>query len=92
MSDRRTLANRSNASKSTGPKSEDGKSTVSSNATQQKLMLPERALMLLTRYQTTLDNQIYKALRSLREAQEWRLKTIEGLAAQEDEVDCDSLQ
>lgn len=53
---------------------------------QQKLVLPERALMLFTRYQTTLDNQIYKALRALREAQEWRLKTIEVLTASEDEA------
>jgi hypothetical protein len=34
-------------------------------------------LELLARYQTTLDNQLYKALRALREAQEWRLKTLE---------------
>ena len=59
---------------------------------QQKLMLPERALMLFTRYQTTLDNQIYKALRALREAQEWRLKTIEGLDAGEGETVCDGPQ
>ena len=55
-------------------------------------MLPERALMLFTRYQTTLDNQIYKALRALREAQEWRLKTIEGLDAGEGETVCDGPQ
>ncbi len=27
---------------------------------------------LLTRYQTTLDNDLYKALKALREAQSWR--------------------
>ncbi len=27
---------------------------------------------LLTRYQTTLDNDLYKALKALREAQAWR--------------------
>ena len=59
---------------------------------QQKLMLPERALMLFTRYQTTLDNQIYKALRALREAQEWRLKTIEVLNTGEGEAVCDGPQ
>ena len=40
-------------------------------------MLPAGTLEILSRYQTTLDNQLYKALRALREAQEWRLKTIE---------------
>ncbi len=59
---------------------------------QQKLMLPERALMLFTRYQTTLDNQIYKALRALRESQEWRLKTIEELNTGEGEAVCDGPQ
>lgn len=42
-----------------------------------RLVLPTDALELLARYQTTLDNQLYKALRALREAQEWRLKTLE---------------
>lgn len=45
---------------------------------QKKSVLPERTLMLFMRYQTTLDNQMYKALRALREAQEWRLRTIEA--------------
>ena len=30
----------------------------------------------LSRYQTTLDNELYKALRALREAQKWRTETI----------------
>jgi hypothetical protein len=38
------------------------------------LVLPVHALQLFTRYQTTLDNQLFKSLRALREAQEWRLK------------------
>jgi hypothetical protein len=38
------------------------------------LVLPTHVLQLFTRYQTMLDNQLYKALRALREAQEWRLK------------------
>jgi len=33
---------------------------------------------LINRYQTTLDNELHKAIRELREAQEWRLKTIQG--------------
>ena len=40
-------------------------------------MLPTDVLEVLARYQTTLDNQLYKALRALREAQEWRLKTLD---------------
>ena len=43
-----------------------------------RLVLPDEALELFSRYQTTLDNQLYKALRALREAQEWRLKTLDG--------------
>lgn len=48
------------------------------------LLLPAQALQLFTRYQTMLDNQLYKALRALREAQEWRSKR----APPEDEADC----
>ncbi|MGE0766242.1 MAG: hypothetical protein AB7L90_07230 [Hyphomicrobiaceae bacterium] len=42
-------------------------------------VLPAGTLEVLSRYQTTLDNQLFKALRALREAQEWRLKTIEPI-------------
>lgn len=44
----------------------------------QRLALPADALELFSRYQTTLDNQLYKALKALRQAQEWRLKTLEA--------------
>lgn len=40
-------------------------------------LLPENADQL-SRYQSALDNELYKAMRALREAQAWRLKTIEG--------------
>jgi hypothetical protein len=43
-------------------------------------VLPAGTLEVLSRYQTTLDNQLFKALRALREAQEWRFKTIEAVA------------
>ena len=43
-----------------------------------RLVLPADALEVFSRYQSTLDNQLYKALRALREAQEWRLKTIDA--------------
>ena len=42
-----------------------------------RLVLPTSTLELMARYQTTLDNQLFKLLRALREAQEWRFKTIE---------------
>lgn len=44
-------------------------------------VLPGPTLELLSRYQTTMDNQLYKALRALREAQEWRLKSLEPTPA-----------
>ncbi len=42
-----------------------------------RLILPDDMLDVFSRYQSTLDNQLYKALRALRDAQEWRLKTLE---------------
>ncbi len=35
---------------------------------------------LFSRYQTALDNELYRAIRALREAQEWRLKTLDSPA------------
>jgi len=37
----------------------------------------------LARYQTMLDNELYRALRALREAQEWRLQTIPGVVTED---------
>lgn len=58
-------------------------------------VLPTVTLEVLSRYQTTLDNQLYKALRALREAQEWRLKTLDAreVAAEPhaDDVECRGL-
>jgi len=42
-----------------------------------KLSCPLANSGLFSKYQMTLDNQTYKAMKALREAQEWRLKTIE---------------
>lgn len=33
---------------------------------------------LISKYQTALDNELYRAIRALRETQEWRLKTIDN--------------
>ena len=45
-----------------------------------RLVLPPEGLELFARYQTTLDNQLYKALKALREAQDWRLQTLDSMA------------
>lgn len=42
------------------------------------LVLPRDTLEVMARYQSMLDNQLYKALKALREAQEWRLKTLDA--------------
>jgi len=47
-----------------------------------RMILPRPTLELLTRYQTTLDNQLYKALKALRDAQEWRLKSMDAHASE----------
>ncbi len=50
-----------------------------------ELVRAERAIPVaevrepLSRYQTTLDNQLYKTLKSLREAQQWRLSSIDAV-------------
>ncbi len=36
---------------------------------------------ILAKYQVMLDNELYKAMKALREAQEWRMKSIEAVAA-----------
>jgi hypothetical protein len=50
---------------------------IAAQVRSKRLMLPADALELLARYQSSLDNQMFKLLRALRDAQEWRLKTLE---------------
>ena len=52
-----------------------------------RLVLPPETLAVFSRYQTTLDNQIYKALKALRESQTWRLKTLEASPSIEEPKD-----
>jgi hypothetical protein len=59
---------------------------LAEHARARNVVLPPDALETLSRYQTTLDNQLYKALKALRETQEWRLKTLE-IAPQSVEFD-----
>lgn len=40
-------------------------------------MLEPDLLELFIRYQTTLDNQLVRLLKALREAQSWRLRTLD---------------
>lgn len=35
---------------------------------------------LISRYQTALDNELYRAIRALKELQEWRIKTLDNAA------------
>jgi hypothetical protein len=50
-------------------------------------ILPQNKLELFARYQTMLDNQLFKALKALREAQSWRLgRRSENTPAQAAEV------
>ena len=53
------------------------------------LVLPSAQLDVMARYQTTLDNQLYKALRAYREAQEWRLNTLEHVDGGQAHADTD---
>jgi len=41
------------------------------------LCLPWGQVDIFTKYQASLDNQTYKAMKALREAQDWRLKTLD---------------
>lgn len=44
-----------------------------------KAILQEKAREAFAKYQVMIDNELYKALKALREAQEWRLKTLDEL-------------
>jgi hypothetical protein len=43
-----------------------------------KLNIPWSRLELLSKYQTTLDNQLYRTMKALRDAQQWRLQSIDA--------------
>lgn len=44
-----------------------------------RAVLPEKARESLAKYQVMLDNELYKAIKALREAQEWRLKCVPSI-------------
>ena len=55
--------------------------TLAEQVRAKKLVLAPDALEVFSRYQAALDNQLYKALRALRDAQDWRLKTLDAEVA-----------
>ena len=50
---------------------------LTSELRKKAMLLPKDDIELLSRYQTTLDNQLIKVLREFREHQAWRIKTLE---------------
>jgi hypothetical protein len=44
-----------------------------------KLSVPWQKLDVLSKYQTTLDNQLYKAIKALRDEQTWRLDNLDAI-------------
>jgi hypothetical protein len=44
-----------------------------------KLVVPWQRLDVLNKYQTTLDNQLYKAIKALRVEQSWRLDNADAI-------------
>ncbi len=47
-----------------------------SQTAKDELSIPWGKLDVFNKYQATLDNQLYKAMKALQDAQEWRFKTI----------------
>jgi hypothetical protein len=48
-----------------------------------RAILQDKTRETLMKYQVMLDNEFYKAIKALREAQEWRLKTLETVSENE---------
>ena len=44
-----------------------------------KLSVPWQKLDVLSKYQTTLDNQLFKAIKALRDEQSWRLDNLDAI-------------
>ena len=42
-----------------------------------KLAVPWQKLNVLSKYQTTLDNQLFKAIKALRDEQNWRMSLMD---------------
>jgi len=46
---------------------------------------------MLTKYQTALDNQLYRAMKILRDAQEWRMKPIDAIELPDENIPADAV-
>jgi len=57
---------------------------------QEMLRVPWHKLDVLAKYQTTLDNQFYKAVKALRDAQAWRIQSIEAMPLDEESPAADA--
>lgn len=44
-----------------------------------RAILPEKSRDSLAKYQVMLDNELYKALKTLREKQEWRVNSLRSI-------------
>jgi hypothetical protein len=44
-----------------------------------RAILPEKPRDSLTKYQVMLDNEFYKAIKTLREMQEWRVDSLQSI-------------
>jgi hypothetical protein len=64
--------------------------TALSQKAKDKLLIPWLKLDVLTKYQITLDNQLYKAMKALRDEQAWRLNSLDAIEPAGDEADADA--
>jgi|GEM_PF-1000907 len=55
-----------------------------------KLSIPWSKLDILSKYQASLDNQLYKAIKALRETQQWRLDTIDSINTDNSTISVDA--
>jgi hypothetical protein len=61
-----------------------------SEKAKEKLCVPWQKLDVLAKYQAALDNQLYKAMKALRQAQEWRMKSIDATEPAGDDIPADA--
>jgi hypothetical protein len=61
-----------------------------SEKAKEKLCVPWQKLDVLAKYQAALDNQLYKAMKALREAQEWRMTSIDATEPTGEDIPADA--
>ena len=55
-----------------------------------KLAIPWQKLDVLYKYQTTLDNQLYKAMKALKDEQAWRMSLLDAIEPNDDDASADA--